>query len=186
MKFIKTPIDGVFVIKPHLFSDDRGWFGRTFCKNEFLDNGMDINFVQLNQSFNRRKGTFRGMHYQVPPFTEKKLIRCVTGSIIDYVVDIREGSPTFLKHFEVCLSADNMDMILVPEGVAHGFYTLEDRTTLIYHHTEFHNAPSERGIRFNDPIINIKLPGPISIISDRDQGYPLLSDQFAGVSIQRV
>lgn len=184
MKFIPTSIQDVFVIKPHIFSDDRGWFGRTFCKKEFAEQGINADLVQLNQSFNRRKGTFRGMHYQVPPFAEKKLVRCVAGAIVDFVVDLRKGSPTFLRNIEVHISAENMDMILIPEGVAHGFYTLEDRTTLIYHHTEYHNPNSERGLRFDDPQIHIPLPGPINVISERDKNYPLLPADFRGIELR--
>ncbi len=185
MKFITTAIQGVSIIQPHIFSDERGWFGRTFCKKEFAEHGISADLVQLNQSFNRKRGTFRGMHYQVSPFAEKKLVRCVSGAIVDFVIDLRKDSPTFLKYLEVQISAENMDMILIPEGVAHGFYTLEDRTTLIYHHTEYHNPMSERGLRFDDPQINIPLPGQISIISDRDKNYPLLPLDFSGIELGR-
>lgn len=183
MKFNSTAISGVYVITPEPRRDERGWFARTFCKREFAEIGVDAEFVQLNQSFNRIKGTFRGMHYQRPPHAEKKLVRCVAGSICDFAVDLRKNSPTFLKTFAVELSAENMDMILIPEGVAHGFITLEDNTSLLYHHTAFYHPGSEEGVRFDDPSIHLKLPTEIKVMSDRDRSYPLLPPNFHGLQL---
>jgi dTDP-4-dehydrorhamnose 3,5-epimerase len=183
MKFNESPITGVFVVtaQPHL--DDRGWFARMFCKNEFREIGIDAEFVQLNQSFNHVTGTFRGMHYQAPPYAEKKLIRCVAGAILDFVIDLRKGSPTFLNSYAIELSAENKTMLLIPEGIAHGFITLEDKTSLLYHHTAVHHPASERGLRFNDPRVKLELPRPITVISDRDKGYPLLENDFVGIVV---
>jgi len=183
MNFVESFIAGVFTIKPEPFTDERGWFSRMFCKQEFREVGLDIEFVQLNQSFNRVKGTFRGMHFQLPPFAEKKLVRCVAGGVTDFVVDLRMNSPTFMKTMTVDLTAENMNMILIPEGIAHGFITLQDNTSLLYHHTAFHHPPSEGGIRYDDPQLSIELPVPIEVISLRDRSYELLGQNFNGIKI---
>lgn len=183
MKFEESPIKGVHIVTATPFTDNRGWFARMFCKKEFLEIGVDAEFVQLNQSYNHVKGTFRGMHYQAPPFAEKKLVRCVAGAVIDFVIDLRKNSPTFLQSFCVELSAENMNMILVPEGIAHGFITLTDETSLLYHHTAFHHPASERGVRFDDPRFQLKLPLPIAVMSDRDKGYPLIPAEFSGIEL---
>ena len=181
MKFAKTIINGVYVISMEPHFDERGWFGRTFCADEFKEVVGAITFVQLNQSFNEKRGTFRGMHYQVPPFAEKKLIRCVSGGVLDIVVDIRRGSPTFLQSFAVELTAENRDMIFIPEGIAHGFITLDDRTSLLYHHTAFHHPDAARGIRYDDPLMKIKLPLAIEVMSGRDRSYENLPANFTGI-----
>lgn len=183
MKFVPTSIAGVYIVQPQQFTDERGYFARTYCEKEFAEIGVRDRFVQLNQSFNKIRGTFRGMHYQRPPFAEKKLVRCAAGAISDYVVDIRKGSPTFLQHLQVELSADNMDMILIPEGVAHGFVTLADNTVLLYHHTEFHNPSSEAGIRVDDPRLDLTVTEPITVMSARDKSYPILDPLFRGIEV---
>ena len=185
MKFLTTSLPGLYLVKLQPHFDERGWFARTFCKEEFNAAGISLDFVQLNQSFNDTKGTFRGLHYQIPPFAEKKLVRCISGGILDFVVDIRKGSPTFLQHTQIELSAANRDMLLIPEGMAHGFLTLENNTSLIYHHTAFHNASSARGLRHDDPRLSLAIPvGTLSVVSPRDLQYPFLSEAFCGLDLQ--
>ena len=183
MKFKETSINGVFIIELEPVSDDRGWFARTFCKQDFSEIGFQEEFVQINQSFNLQVGTFRGLHYQVPPKTEIKLIQCVSGSVLDIATDIRRGSPTFLKSSIVEMSAGgpNQKLILIPAGVAHGFVTLQDNSSLIYHHTEYYSKEHDRGLRIDDPVLNIRLPVPIQVISKKDQSYELLPPDFQGV-----
>ena len=132
-------------------------------------------FVQFNHSFNTLKGTIRGLHFQSPPFAETKLIRCVQGSVYDIAVDLRENSSTYLQFFGTELSAENLNCILIPEGFAHGFQTLEDNTSLIYHHTNYYKPNTERGIRFNDPVLNIQWPLQPVNISRKDLLYPLIN-----------
>lgn len=151
-----------------------GVFARTFCKEQFLKIDFDKEFVQFNHSFNKFKGTVRGMHFQNAPFAETKLIRCVKGSVYDVVVDLRKDSPTFLKTFEVELSDVNMLGILIPEGFAHGFQALEDNTSLIYHHTNYYTPNSEGGLRYDDPKLNLKWPLPPLNISSKDLSYNLI------------
>jgi dTDP-4-dehydrorhamnose 3,5-epimerase len=178
MKFIETPLKGAFEIDLEPFSDERGLFARTFCKNEFSKIGFDKEFVQFNFSKTSFKGTIRGLHYQVPPYSETKLIRCIRGRVYDVMVDLRLDSKTYMKYFGLELSEDNMKMVLIPEGFAHGFQTLEDNSQLIYHHTAFYTPGFERGIRYNDPELAIKWPLAVSVVSDKDNNYPLLSKTF--------
>ncbi|MCX6312551.1 MAG: dTDP-4-dehydrorhamnose 3,5-epimerase [Bacteroidetes bacterium] len=181
MKFKPTAIEGCFIIEPQLISDDRGWFARVFCEEEALPFLGKIKLVQINHSFNIKKGTFRGMHYQVPPYAEGKLIRCIAGAVADFVLDIRKNSPTFLKWISVELSAKNHNLIFVPEGCAHGFQTLEDNTELIYHHTNAYRKDADRGIRFDDLMVKIKLPIEISVMSEKDKCYEMLASNFKGI-----
>jgi len=181
MNFVETKLLGSFVIHPTLLQDERGGFSRVFCKNEFKHIGHDKEFVQLNHSFNTHKGTIRGMHYQEPPFSEIKLIRCVRGAVYDVIIDIRKSSPTFLQWFGIELSARNMNMIYVPEGFAHGFQTLEENSELLYHHTNFYEPLSERGIRYSDAEIAINWPIEVTSISQKDKNYPLLTPTFKGI-----
>ena len=143
MIFTETGLSGAFVVEPEPFIDERGSFARVYCKDEFKHIGSIKEFVQINHSVNKLKGTFRGLHYQLPPFTETKLIRCIHGKVFDVIVDIRTKSDTFLKHFAINLSAVNMKMILVPEGFAHGFLTLKDNSQMIYHHTALYKPGFE-------------------------------------------
>jgi len=178
MIFKETPLKGAFEITLEPFSDERGLFARTFCKKEFSNIGFDAEFVQFNFSKNAYKGTIRGLHYQAPPFTETKLIRCIRGKVYDIMVDLRIDSPSYMNYFGVELSEENMKMVLIPDGFAHGFQTLEDNSQLIYHHTAFYTPGYERGIRYNDPELNIQWPLPVSIISEKDKNYPLISKTF--------
>ncbi|NOX47218.1 MAG: dTDP-4-dehydrorhamnose 3,5-epimerase [Chlorobi bacterium] len=181
MKFSETRLKGAYVITPEPFVDDRGSFARVFCKNEFSAIGHKGDFVQINHSVNKLKGTFRGIHYQLPPFGEIKLIRCISGKVYDIIVDIRKGSPTFLKSFAVEISADNMKMMYVPEGFAHGFITLEDNSQLIYHHTTYYEPGHEAGLRYNDPALQLELPIGPSIMTEKDKNHPLIDNSFKGI-----
>lgn len=180
----KTSIEGLCIIQPKIIEDDRGYFFRSFCNSELKEAGLgDINFVQMNQSYNKFKGTFRGFHFQIPPFSEDKMIRCVKGRVFDYAIDIRSGSKTFLKYEMVELSEYNHQMIFIPKGFAHGFITSEPETVLLYYHTQSYQPGFECGISFQDPLINIQLPEKITIISGRDKSLPYLSEDFKGIEI---
>jgi dTDP-4-dehydrorhamnose 3,5-epimerase len=181
MKFIDTPLSGLYVIQHKKIDDDRGFFARTYCKNQFRSISFEKEFVQFNHSFNSKRGTVRGMHFQSPPFAETKLIRCIQGSVLDVVVDLRIKSPTFLKYFEVELDSRDFKSVLIPEGFAHGFQTLEDNSALIYHHTEFYIPGADSGLRHDDPKLGIKWPLPIAKISEKDQSYGFVSDNFQGI-----
>ena len=183
MTFLETPLKGAYIIELEPFTDDRGWFARTFCKEEFLAIGHDQEFVQFNHSATRKKGSVRGMHYQLPPFTEIKLIRCIRGRVYDVIIDIRRHSPTFLQFFPVELSEENLRSVYIPQGFAHGFQTLEDNTHLIYHHTAFYTPGFEGGIRYNDPALGITWPLPVSVITEKDMNHSLLNNSFKGISI---
>jgi len=175
MNFITTDFSGLYVIEVNLLQDERGLFARTFCKEEFAKIGFDKEFVQMNFSFNRKKGTFRGMHFQKPPLEETKLIRCTAGKVLDIAVDLRKDSTTYLQSFSCELSQENRTMILIPEGFAHGFITLEDNTELAYCHTAFYNPAADSGVRYNDAALQIKLPIEITSISEKDKNYPLIN-----------
>jgi len=183
MKFIETPLKGSYLIELDPFRDERGLFARAFCKNEFVKINHSKEFVQINHSVTVQKGTIRGLHYQVPPSCEIKLIRCIRGKVFDVIVDIRRGSLTFLNYFGIELSEQNMKMIYVPEGYAHGFQTLAPNSQLIYHHSNYYNSEDERGIRYSDPLIGINWPLKPSVVSERDKNYDLLDKQFGGITI---
>jgi dTDP-4-dehydrorhamnose 3,5-epimerase len=183
MKFTQTPLSGSYVIDIEPFTDDRGWFARTYCKNEFQQIGHTKEWVQLNHSFTKRKGSVRGMHFQYPPYTEIKMVRCIAGSIYDVIIDVRSASPTFLKWFGTELSAANRRMLYIPEGFAHGFQTLTDDCELIYHHTSFYTPGSEGAIRFDDKRTGIVWPQEVTDISARDAQHPYLDDSFTGVKL---
>lgn len=181
VKFRELKIKGLFAVELELREDNRGAFARTYCKNEFSSIGHNKEFVQFNHSWNKTKGTLRGLHYQKPPFKEIKLIRCIRGAVFDVLVDIRQGSPTFLQHVSIELSEANKTMILVPEGVAHGFQTLADHTELLYHHTEYYKPGFEAGMLYNDKKLQISWPLPVTEISDRDLAHPIIDDNFKGI-----
>jgi dTDP-4-dehydrorhamnose 3,5-epimerase len=181
MIFTPTKLAGSFTIDLSPFTDERGWFARTYCKNEFAQIGHTKEWVQMNHSVTYKKGAIRGMHYQIPPYSEIKMVRCIVGAVFDVIVDIRKGSPTFLQWFGVELSAKNKKMIYIPEGFAHGFQTLTDDCELIYHHSSFYTPSAEAGVLYNDPLINIQWPVAITDISARDNNHPLLDVNFKGV-----
>jgi len=181
MTFIETPLKGSYIIDPEPFSDERGWFGRVFCKNEFQQIGHTGEWVQINHSFTKKKGSIRGMHFQYPPHSEIKMVRCIAGSIYDCIIDLRENSATFLNWFGIELSADNKSMLYIPAGFAHGFQTLRDDCELIYHHTAFYARGHEGGIRYDDPRTGIKWPLQATDISGKDKQHPYLDDAFKGI-----
>jgi len=183
MFFHQTKLSGVYAIDLELRYDDRGAFSRTFCKKEFAQIGFTKDFVQMNQSWNLKKGTLRGMHYQNPPFSETKFIRVIRGAVLDIAIDIRQGSPTFLQHIAIELSDANHRCILIPEGFAHGFITLQDNTELIYHHTEYYAPGHEAGLRWDDDALGIDWPLTPSSLSDKDLIYPYIDTSFQGISI---
>lgn len=180
MNFEETTLKGAYVVSLQLLTDTRGGFARTFCKKEFQQINHHKEFVQLNHSYNTFKGTIRGMHYQLPPYQEIKLIRCVKGAVLDVIVDLRANSPTFLQHFSVELSAENKKMMYVPENFAHGFQTLQDNSELIYHHTQFYAPQADTGIRFNDPMLKINWPLEPIMVSEKDKNYKLIDHTFKG------
>lgn len=177
MKFFKTEIEGIIVIDPDPIEDDRGFFARTWCAKEFEARGLNPNLVQCSTSFNRQKHTLRGLHYQMPPQAETKLVRCITGKIYDVAVDLRAGSPTYGKWIAAILSAENRHMLYVPEGCAHGFQTLVRNSEVFYQISAFHAPDAARGIRWDDPDLGIDWPErgkPIT--SERDRDFPGLAD----------
>jgi dTDP-4-dehydrorhamnose 3,5-epimerase len=182
MKFTSTKLSGAYIIELEPIRDERGFFVRMFCKNDFKQIGFGKEIVQINHSLTRKKGAVRGLHYQLPPACETKIIRCVHGAVFDVMIDIRAGSPTFLQWFGMELSESNMRMALIPEGFAHGFQTLAENAELLYHHTAFYSPEHERGLRFDDPFLAIRWPLPAGVISPKDQRYPLLDGTFKGIA----
>jgi dTDP-4-dehydrorhamnose 3,5-epimerase len=174
MLFNKTKIDGAFVIGLEPREDIRGYFARTFCVQEFQAHGLNPRVVQCNVSFNKRKGTLRGMHWQAPPSAEVKLVRVVRGAIRDVIVDLRTGSRTYLQHVAVDLTADNALALYIPEGFAHGFQTLEDDTEVFYQMSEFFSPEHARGAPWDDPAFGIQWPLPDPVMNDRDKSWPSL------------
>jgi len=174
MKFIETELKGAFIIEPERAEDERGFFARTFCVQEFSAHGLDPAVVQCNISYNQRRGTLRGLHYQVPPHAEARLVRCTAGAVYDVVVDIRPDSPTFKRWLGVELSVENRKMFYVPEGYAHGFQTLADGTELFYQMSKAYAPLAARGIRWDDPAIGISWPMKPLVVSARDRSYPAL------------
>jgi len=171
MIFTETKIKGVYIIEPELLTDERGFFARSFCKEEFQKHGLDSDIAQCNISYNKKRGTLRGMHYQVPPFEEAKIVFCTKGSIYDVVVDLRRDSLTYRNWHAVELSADLYRMLYIPKGCAHGFQTLEDNCIVYYQMGEYYHPEYSRGIRWNDPAIGIVWPVSSWIISEKDQRY---------------
>jgi len=180
MRFVPTPIDGVVVVELERRADERGWFARAFCADEFSEHGLESHIEQINMSLNHRAGTLRGLHYQVPPAAESKLIRCVRGGLFDVAVDIRPDSPTYGEWFGLELSVDNGSALLVPPGCAHGFQTLVDDTVALYCVSAAYQPELERGISHADPEIGIRWPHDITCVSPRDRSLPFL--QEAGLS----
>ncbi len=171
MIFTETKLKGAFIIHMEKREDSRGFFARTFCADEFEKHGLVNKVVQTNMSKTLKKGTLRGMHYQVPPFQETKLVRCTAGSIYDVIIDIRPESETYKQWIGVELSAENHTMLFVPQGFAHGFVTLTDNVEVMYEVSEFYTPNSESGIRFNDPEINITWPVEILDTSEKDANW---------------
>ncbi len=169
MQFNSTPLPGACLIDLEKRGDDRGFFARVFCEQEFRAQGLASRFVQVNNSLSADKGTLRGMHYQLAPHAETKLVRCIRGAIWDVILDLRPDSPTFCQHFGAELSAENRRMMYVPKGFAHGFITLHDDTEAFYFADEPYAPDNERGIRWNDPHFRIEWPAKPAVLSDRDR-----------------
>jgi dTDP-4-dehydrorhamnose 3,5-epimerase len=177
--FTETQLEGAFVIEPDRFEDDRGFFARVFVKEEFEARGLDTRLAQSGVSFNRGRGTLRGLHYQAPPHAQAKLVRCSRGRLYDVIVDLRAPSATHPRWTAVELSAASMRLLYVPAGFAHGFLTLEDETEITYLISTPHEAQSERGIRWDDPALAINWPFPPRMLSERDRGFPFLQRDLA-------
>lgn len=171
MLFTETPIKGAYILEIKKIDDDRGFFGRSWCRKEMEEHGLNGNLCQANTSFSKLKGTIRGMHYQVSPYEETKLIRCTRGAIYDVIIDLRATSETYLKWFGAELTQDNYRMMYVPEGFAHGFITLADNSEVYYNVTQFYIPGAETGIRYNDPLININWPVTPAVISEKDRSH---------------
>jgi dTDP-4-dehydrorhamnose 3,5-epimerase len=174
MQFIETALPGAYIVELEQRSDNRGFFARTFCVREFAERGLTTRISQCNLSFNHRRGTVRGLHYQAEPAGEAKLVRCIAGAIHQVLVDMRPESSTFMRHISVELSAANRRAVYVPELFAAGLQTLTDNAEVIYQVSEFHTPEAERGMRYDDPALGIEWPLPVGDISDKDAAWPYL------------
>jgi dTDP-4-dehydrorhamnose 3,5-epimerase len=179
MKFHKTPLEDAYVIEMEQKQDERGFFARSFCAEEYKAADLSASeFLQINNSFNKKAGTLRGMHYQLPPFAEVKVVRCIRGALYDVIVDIRQGSQTYGRWFGVDLTADNRLSLYVPRGFAHGFITLADNTEVTYLASSIYAPGEERGIKFDDANFKINWPLSPKVISDKDLEWPAFSDEY--------
>ena len=174
MIFTETRLEGAYVIDLERREDARGFFARAFCQHEFEVHGLKPIIAQANVAHNRQKGTVRGMHFQIPPAAETKLVRCTRGAILDIIVDLRPESPTYLQHVAVELNEDNQLALYVPERFAHGYQVLCDKTDTSYQVGEFYSPPHERALRYDDPRLGLTWPLPMTVISDKDRNAPLL------------
>jgi dTDP-4-dehydrorhamnose 3,5-epimerase len=174
--FTETKLSGAFIIDLERREDNRGFFARAFCQNEFSEHGLKPLIAQANIGFNRRRGCLRGMHFQYPPAAETKVVRCTRGAVLDIIVDLRPESPTYLEHISVELTADNHRAIYIPERFAHGYQALQDETETSYQVGEFYTPGSEGGLRQDDPTLGLAWPLPVSEISEKDAAWPLLAD----------
>lgn len=181
MHLTRTALAGVAVADTSVFQDNRGAFMRLFCRRELAEANGQRTICQVNFSRTERAGSIRGLHFQHPPHAEGKWVRCLRGRVLDVAVDLRAGSPTFLKWHGEELSAENRKMLFIPEGCAHGFQTLEDGTELLYLHTEFYAPSAEAGVRFDDPRLGIRWPLPVADMSEKDRSLPLLPPDFEGI-----
>jgi dTDP-4-dehydrorhamnose 3,5-epimerase len=174
--FSETKLRGAFVIDLERREDERGFFARAFCQNEFEEHGLKPVIAQANIGFNRKRGCVRGMHFQYPPAAETKTVRCTRGAVLDIIIDLRPESPTFLEHVEVELTADNHRAIYIPERFAHGYQTLADETETSYQVGEFYTPGVEGGLRYDDPALGLSWPLPVSVISEKDAAWALFSE----------
>lgn len=172
MIFTKTKLEGAYIIDVEKREDERGFFARTFCANEFAEAGLEDKFVQANMSFNYKKGTLRGMHFQKAPYQEDKLVRCTKGALFDVIIDLRKDSPTFKQWIGVELTEENRRALFVPKGFAHGYITLEDNTEINYMVTQFYTPAADSGVRFDDPVFGIEWPVEITSVSEKDKNHP--------------
>jgi dTDP-4-dehydrorhamnose 3,5-epimerase len=174
MIFTETKLKGAFIIDIEPREDNRGFFARAFCQNEFTAHGLKPLIAQANVAYNKVKGTVRGMHFQIPPAAETKLVRATRGAIVDIIVDLRPESPTYLQHVSVELNEDNHRALYVPERFAHGYQVLADKTETSYQVGEFYSPPNERALRWDDPLLGLTWPLPMTVISEKDRVAPLL------------
>lgn len=179
MNIVKTDIEDVIIIEPRVFGDHRGWFTEAYSKEKFIELGIDIDFIQDNHSFSAQNGTLRGLHFQLNPKAQTKLVRCTKGKILDVAVDIREGSPTYKKWVAVELTEENKKQLLIPKGFAHGFLTLTDDVEVQYKVDEYYSPENDRSIRFDDSEIGVDWGIENPILSDKDLNAPLLKDSDA-------
>jgi dTDP-4-dehydrorhamnose 3,5-epimerase len=170
--FAETKLKDAHVIEIEKLEDTRGFFARSWCRKEFDEHGLISTVVQANISWNKKGGTLRGMHYQIPPYEEAKLVRCSRGSIYDAIIDLRKDSPSYMQWLGVELTADDYKLLYVPGGFAHGFQTLEDDTEVVYQVSQFYTPGAEAGLRWNDPTFNINWPFDVRVISDKDRNWP--------------
>jgi dTDP-4-dehydrorhamnose 3,5-epimerase len=176
MIFTETKLKGAFIVDLKRVEDERGFFGRSWCQQEFEEHGLNPRLAQCNISFNKQRGTLRGMHYQATPYEEAKLVRCTMGSIYDVILDLRSDSPTFKNWLAMELTAENRSALYIPEGFAHGFQTLIDDTEVFYQMSEFYHPEAARGALWNDPAFNISWPIKTAVISEKDNNYPIWSN----------
>jgi dTDP-4-dehydrorhamnose 3,5-epimerase len=173
MIFTETRLKGAFIIELEAHADQRGFFARAWCEREFREHGLSARWVQANIAFSREKGTLRGLHYQIAPYQEAKLMRCIRGAMYDVIIDLRPGSPTYEQWLGVELSADNRVVLYIPEGFAHGYQTLVDDTEVFYPVSQFYTPGAERGVRWDDPAFAVRWPLTENLIlSDKDKGWP--------------
>lgn len=172
MIFTETPLSGAFLLDPEPIEDQRGFFARVWCTDEFRKRGLDSGLAQVSISFNRLRGTVRGMHYQAPPHEETKVIRCTAGAIYDVIIDLRQGSPTFGKWCATELTVENRRLLYVPKGCAHGFQSLEDNTEVQYMISVAYQSEAPRGVRWDDPAFGIQWPLPVQSVAERDLSFP--------------
>jgi len=170
--FKELPLQDAYIIEPEPIEDARGFYARALCEKEFADHGLELNIVQSNISFSLKKGTLRGMHYQVAPHLEAKIVRCTRGGIYDVIIDMREESPTYKQWYGQELTSENRKTLYIPGGFAQGFITLQDNSEVSYNVTEFYHPESERGLRYNDPEFGIEWPITPVVISDKDRNCP--------------
>ena len=182
MRFLETSLPGVTIVEPEPFADERGLFARTFCAEEFAAHDLIPVVAQASICQNRLRGTVRGMHYQAPPATEAKLVRCLRGAVLDIAIDVRPGSPTYLRHVAVELTAANRRALYVPEGFAHGYQVLEDDTELLYQMSTPYSPGHEGGLRYDDPALGVAWPLPVALVSEKDKAWPLLEPALPGVA----
>ncbi len=171
MKFNSTPFEGVYTIEIERIFDERGFFARSFCQKEFIKFGLNPNIKQCNISFNRKKGTLRGMHFQNPPFEEDKVVSCSRGAIYDVILDLRKTSNTYKQWISFELNEENNVFLYIPSGFAHGFQTLVDNAQVLYQMSEFYQPDYAQGVRYNDPMFPIQWPLDISVVSEKDLSY---------------
>ncbi|MCA0249760.1 MAG: dTDP-4-dehydrorhamnose 3,5-epimerase [Proteobacteria bacterium] len=174
MIFTETKLQGAFIVDVECRRDDRGFFGRAFCRHEFEDLGLEADVAQTNVGVSVKRGTLRGMHFQYPPAVEAKLVRCMHGAILDVIVDLRPESSTFLEHVAVELSGENQRALYIPGRFAHGYQTLQDETAILYQASTFYAPGAEGGLRYDDPRLNIAWPLPVAAVSDKDSNFDLL------------